>query len=71
MPVAYKDSTPSIIRLKEVTKRVGYKRASIYAKIKSGEFPAPVSLGARAVGWIDSEITEWVRARIVARDGAQ
>ncbi len=31
-----------------------------------GASPGPVSLGARAVGWIESEVDEWIRARIVA-----
>ena len=29
-----------------------------------GRFPRPVSLGARAVGWIESELNEWIRERI-------
>ena len=36
-----------------------------------GRFPWPVSLGVHAVGWIESEVDEWMRARITAsrRDG--
>ncbi len=29
-----------------------------------GRFPRPVSLGARAVGWIEAEVDEWMRERI-------
>lgn len=65
------DSSPTILRLPEVIKKTGYRRASIYAKVKSGQFPTPICLGARAVGWVDSEINEWIAARIAARDGAQ
>lgn len=29
-----------------------------------GEFPAKVSLGPRAVGWAEDEISAWIEARI-------
>jgi prophage regulatory protein len=33
----------------------------IYLRIAHGTFPKPVSLGARAVGWLDDQIDEWVK----------
>jgi prophage regulatory protein len=33
-------------------------------KIKNGEFPTPVSLGPRAVGWLEAEIDSWTASRI-------
>ena len=40
-------------------------------RLDEGRFPQPVSLGARAVGWIEAEVDEWMRERIEAsRDGA-
>lgn len=53
-----------ILRLSEVQKRVPYSRSTIYLKVSRGEFPRPVNLGARAVGWLESEIDEWIAARI-------
>jgi prophage regulatory protein len=35
---------------------------------ESGCFPRRVSIGARAVGWLESEIQEWMRARAAERD---
>jgi len=32
--------------------------------ISKGEFPKPISLGARAVGWIEQEVTDWIEQRI-------
>jgi len=29
-----------------------------------GTFPHPVSLGARAVGWVESEIESWISRKI-------
>ena len=53
----------TILRLPQVKARTGLGRTSIYAAVKAGSFPAPVSLGARAVGWLDSAITEWIDQR--------
>jgi prophage regulatory protein len=70
MSVALENPT-RFIRLSQVKERVGLGRSSLYAKIKLGEFPRPVHLGARAVGWIESEVESWIAARIACRGGAQ
>jgi len=57
-----------ILRLPDVIERVGLKRASIYSHIAQGSFPKPISLGARAVGWLESEIDAWIALRIAARE---
>lgn len=57
----------TILRRKQVEARTGLSRSTIYQRISLGEFPAPVSLGARAVGWIESEITDWLANRIAER----
>lgn len=54
------------LRLPEVLARTGLSRSTIYVRLDQGRFPRPVSLGARAVGWIESEVDEWIRKRIVA-----
>jgi prophage regulatory protein len=54
----------TIIRRNKVEARTGLSRSTIYDRIKSGTFPAPVSLGAQAVGWIESEIDNWLMARV-------
>ncbi|MFA4994876.1 MAG: AlpA family transcriptional regulator [Bdellovibrionales bacterium] len=53
-----------ILRLPEVINRVGLKRASIYQYISIGAFPRSVSLGPRAVGWIEREVDVWLAERI-------
>jgi len=50
----------SILRLPIVISRTGLSRATIYLKISQGQFPQPISLGARAVGWWESEIDSWL-----------
>ena len=58
-----------ILRLPEVQRRTGLSRSTIYVRLDQGRFPKPVSLGARAVGWIESEVDEWIRERIAESRG--
>jgi prophage regulatory protein len=54
-----------ILRRRQVEKRVGLTRSPIYARIKAGTFPKPISLGGgKAVGWIESEIDDWLSAQV-------
>ncbi len=59
-----------LLRLSEVRSRVPFSRATIYAKIKLGEFPAPVKLSpgaeARAVAWLESDIEKFIADRVAA-----
>ncbi len=52
-----------IIRLKEVIRRVGLSRSSIYQFIRVGQFPRQIALGGRAVGWIEFDIDQWIDGR--------
>lgn len=53
----------SVRRIAAVKARTGMSRSSIYKAIKDGEFPAPIALGPRAVGWLESEISAWIESR--------
>lgn len=55
--------TDSICRIGEVVRIVGCSRASIYSWMREGHFPKPRKLGPRAVGWLASEIHDWIASR--------
>ena len=55
----------SILRLPAVKARTGLSRSSIYLRISNGDFPKPIALGGRAVGWLESEVFAWVEQQIV------
>jgi len=59
----------NILRRDEVERVTGLPRSSLYEKVAKGDFPKPIKLSARSVGWLESEIIDWQRARIGARDG--
>jgi prophage regulatory protein len=54
----------TILRLPSVKARTGLSRSSIYAFIAKGNFPAPVSLGVRAVGWDADAVETWIAGRV-------
>jgi prophage regulatory protein len=53
-----------ILRLPIVLDRTGLSRSTVYLRVSEGKFPRPVSLGARAVGWIETEVEEWIAGQI-------
>jgi prophage regulatory protein len=55
-----------ILRIEQVCAKVGRSRSGLHQAIKAGKFVRPRQLGARAVGFLESEIDEWLRARPVA-----
>jgi prophage regulatory protein len=61
----------SFLRLADVQRRVPFSRSTIYLMISRGEFPKQISLGARAVGWLKSEIDQWIESRIDERNQQQ
>lgn len=56
--------THTILRLPAVRSTIGLSRSTIYLRMAEGTFPRPVSLGTRAVGWLRSDIEEWLWQRI-------
>ena len=66
-------SALTILRRKQVEARTGLSRSSIYARLRQNPkrpgdydptFPQPISLGAKAVGWIEAEIDAWLTAQV-------
>ena len=53
-----------ILRLPAVKARTGLSRSTIYLRIAEGSFPKPVSLGGRAVGWVEAEVNDWLKQQI-------
>lgn len=64
----YEEVIMRIIRINDVISTTGLGRSTIYKYIESGEFPKPIPLGERAVGWIEEEVLEWIESKIQLRD---
>lgn len=53
-----------ILRLNDVKQLAGnISRTTIWRMERDGNFPKRVSIGARAVGWRQSEIMRWIETR--------
>lgn len=46
-------------RLPEVITITGLSRSSIYLRMSTNEFPKPIKIGRRAVGWTEDSIITW------------
>ena len=56
-----------LLRRPEVEARTGLSRSTLYDWMKRGDFPRPVKLGERAVGWPESAVAEWIASRAPKR----
>lgn len=57
-------ATDRVLRWPEVKERVGLCRSHIHNLVSQGKFPSPIKLGARASGWLESEINSWLERQI-------
>ena len=64
-------AVPTLLRRRQVEQRTGLKVSAIYEGMRDGTFPASIKLGPRSVGWIDTEIDEWIRNRIAKSRGGK
>lgn len=53
-----------ILRLPAVKSRTGLSKSTIYLRVSQGTFPKQISLGGRAIGWIEQEIEAWLSHQI-------
>ena len=61
----------TLLRVPEVLAAAGVSRSTLYEMMESGSFPKPVKPNYdRAVRWLASEVADWQKARIAARDSA-
>lgn len=55
-----------ILRLPTVKEKTGLSRSTLYLRISKNEFPAPISLGGRAVGWLEHDVNTWLAEKVEA-----
>lgn len=62
-------STVKVLRLPGVVSKLGISRSTIYDWLNAKSprhdpaFPKPYSLGKQSVGWLESEVDEWILQR--------
>lgn len=62
-----------VIKLPTVMQLTGMSRSLTYQKIREGVFPAPIKLveGGRAVGWLASDVANYIEQRAALRGGVK
>ena len=57
-----KHTSTRILRMKDLTTKVGFQPSTIYELITKGKFPAPFKLvpGGRAAGWFEATVDDWL-----------
>lgn len=61
-----------ILRFREVVNKTGLSRSTVYGRIRAGDFPAPVPLGAgRAVGFLERDVDGWIDSLVHRRQESE
>jgi prophage regulatory protein len=60
-----------ILRKPQVITLTGYSKSTLYNRIRAQLFPPPISLGERAVGFVQSECEAVLQAMIAERSPEQ
>ncbi|WP_386692517.1 MULTISPECIES: helix-turn-helix transcriptional regulator [unclassified Lonepinella] len=56
--------TPRLINIKEVMNRTSLKTTAIYTLMKRGEFPQSIKITIDRIGWLESDIDDWITAKV-------
>ncbi len=52
-----------VLRCSQVQERTGLSRSTLYSLFTSNRFPRPIKLTSRSVGWLSSDVDEWISSR--------
>ena len=63
-------STPKILRMKQIRAQFNIPPSTIYDHIEKGLFVRPIKLGERISGWLESECVAIMSARIAGKSEA-
>jgi len=63
----FKASQYKVIRNPVVLNRYPLSRSHLFNHINQGLFPEPISLGERAVGWLEHEVDAVISARAIGK----
>lgn len=59
-----------VLRIKDVTEKLAIGKSTLYDWLKptspryDAQFPKPIKLSSKSIGWLSSEIDNWLRERV-------
>jgi prophage regulatory protein len=60
-----------ILRIKQIKAQTGLPTSTVYDHIAKGLWPRPIKLGERISGWLESEVTAIMGARIAGKSNTE
>lgn len=63
--------THKMLRLPRVIELTGLSRSSIYLRMNNNDFPHSISLGDRAIAWLECDIEQWIEEKILLAKSEQ
>lgn len=61
--MSLKNDIPKIMSIKNVSEITGLAKSTIYKWIGNGQFPPPIRLGAKKIGWLNTTVISWINQR--------
>jgi prophage regulatory protein len=52
-----------LITIKDVIRRTSFSKTTIYRLVRAGQFPKPIRISTRRVGWLIQDLNDWVDAQ--------
>ncbi|WP_411726049.1 helix-turn-helix transcriptional regulator [Methyloglobulus sp.] len=62
------NTQPKILRLPQTVAKTGLGRSTIYNLVSRGEFPQQIKLSPRTMGFLESEVDQWLAGKVEARN---
>jgi prophage regulatory protein len=53
-----------LLRFSEVQAKVGLSRTTLWRLEREHQFPKRKRIGKNSVGWLESEVDEWISSRV-------
>ncbi|MFM5487919.1 helix-turn-helix transcriptional regulator [Aeromonas veronii] len=55
-----------ILSMKDLTVKLGLGKSTIYNMIGEGRFPRGTTIAAQKVGWLSTQVDEWIHSKFAA-----
>lgn len=52
------------IKIEEVSRLTALSESQVYRQMKAGKFPENIAIGVNSKVWLESEVQEWIYAKI-------
>jgi prophage regulatory protein len=58
------------LRVRKVTEMVGFSKSTLYARVRDGSFPKPITPGPQSVAFLESDVLDWMKRKVAQQSSA-